>query len=70
MYKKFFDKTGREIKAGMSIYFDFGTSGTCIPVKMHEGRLCFDNGSYVPLDEVDLSNGVIEYDPEGGMIIG
>ena len=65
MEKKFFDKNGKEIKAGMTIYFGTETSGSCIPVVLHEGRLCLDfYTSYAPLEEIDPSDGVIEYDPE------
>lgn len=68
MAKRYFDKNDKEIKAGMSVYFGSKTSGNCIPVVLHEGRLCFDSGiftsHYVPLDDIDPSDGIIEYDPE------
>lgn len=64
MAKRYFDKNGKEIKAGMTVYFGTKYSGSCLPVVLHEGRLCFDDFSYVPLDEVDVSDGIIEYDPE------
>ena len=64
--KKYFDKTGKEIKPGMSIYFGSETSGTCLPVVLHKRQLCFDMyaNEYMPLDDVNLSNGIINYDPE------
>lgn len=66
MLKKYFDGTGKEIKPGMSIWFGSETVGNCIPVVLYEGRMCFDNGfnEYIPLDDIDLSNCIIEYDPE------
>lgn len=66
MVKRYFDKTGKEIKAGMTIYFGTPTSGSCIPVVQHKDRLCFDDwgSSFIPLDDIDLSDCVIEYDPE------
>ena len=67
MTQKYFDKHGKEIKAGMSIYFGYSEySGNYIPVVLHEGCLCFFDGShsYIPLEDIDLSNSVINYDPE------
>ena len=64
MTKRYFDKTGKEIKPGMTVYFGSSVSGSCVPVVLHEGRLCFYTNDYVPLDDVDPSNGIIEYDPE------
>lgn len=68
MSKKYFDKNGREIKAGMTIYSGNKISGSCVPVVLHEGCLCLDFcfgcANYVPLSAVDLSNSIVCYDPE------
>lgn len=68
MNKTYFDKNGKEIKAGMTIYLGTETDGTCIPVVLHDGCLCFDVGffshRYVSLDAINPSDGIIQYDPE------
>lgn len=66
MPEKYFDATGKEIKAGMTVYIGNRHSGACIPIVQHEGRLFFEGGwgiGDVSLDDVDLSDAVIEYDP-------